>query len=783
VIRLGLRLTVGGGREAVTRLILITAAVALGVGLLLVTLAGVNAVNSQNARYAWLETGAQAHVAGASKADPLWWLLTADTFRGEQIGRVDVAATGPTSPVPPGITRLPGPGEYYASPALAALIRSTPASQLADRFPGKMTGTIGDAALPAPNSLVVVVGHTAALLSHVPGATEAKRIATVPPSSCFGENQCIGVGVNANGIDLILSVVSAALLFPVLIFIATATRLSAARREQRFAGMRLAGATPRQISQLAAVESSVAALVGVAAGFGLFFLLRVPIAAIPFTGVPFFPSDLSLSLLDVLIVAIGVPVAAIAAARLALRRVHISPLGVSRRVTSKAPRAWRIIPLLLGIAEMFYYLDRRPPTTPGQVQAYLPGFVLIMAGLILVGPWLTMAGARLMARRTSRPATLIAARRLADDPKAGFRAVSGLVLALFVTTVAVAVITTTEAKSNIAYSGPAVGSTLVDQFTDSQSGLPQLAALASPARVAAEVASIHGVTGTVLVHASPRGIDLNQALVGNGWQVGMGPETSKFPRAYMTGKFPPGMTPPWLGTVPAGLVACAELARVPALGSCPEGARVVAVPAGGLTNGAMQGVIWPAVAVSAQQVAGSAIQAIAVATDGSTQAIEQARTTLEAAYPTAIGQAITLSEFNAEFQQHNTEYQQLADVVILVSMCIAGCTLAASVAAGLTDRKRPFSLLRLTGAPLGTLRRVVGLETAVPLLVSAVLSIGAGFLASELYTRSEQHYNLAAPTVAYYVITLAGLVASLGVIAATFPLLKRITGPESARND
>jgi hypothetical protein len=33
------------------------------------------------------------------------------------------------------------------------------------------------------------------------------------------------------------------------------------------------------------------------------------------------------------------------------------------------------------------------------------------------------------------------------------------------------------------------------------------------------------------------------------------------------------------------------------------------------------------------------------------------------------------------------------------------------------------------------------------------------------------------------VITAAGLLASLAVIAATFPLLKRITGPEVARND
>jgi hypothetical protein len=781
VIRLGLRLTLSGGREAVTRLALVAAAVALGVGLLLVTLAGVNAVNAQNGRYAWLNTGAQSKVEGAGRADPLWWLLTADTFRGEQIGRVDVAATGATSPVPPGITRLPGPGEYYASPALAALIRSTPAAQLADRFGGRLIGTIGDAALPAPNTLLAIVGHTPTQLSQVPGATEATRIAGVAPNSCSGANQCVGVGVNASGMDLILSVVALALLFPVLMFIATATRLSTARRELRFAGMRLAGATPRQVSQLAAVESSVAALAGVAAGFGLFFLLRVPLAGIPFTGAPFFPGDLSLSLPDVLVVAIGVPVAAMVAARLALRRVHISPLGVTRRVTPSAPRAWRIIPLLLGIAELFYYLDRRPPTTPGQIEAYLPGFLLIMAGLIIIGPWLTMAGARLMARRTSRPATLIAARRLADNPKAGFRAVSGLVLALFVTTVAVAAITTDNANAYVSFSGPALTSTLADQFTDSPAGLPQLGKLAAPAAVAAELTSVPGVTGVVLVHASQSGIELDQADVGNGWQVAMGPDTSKFPDGWR-GNPPPGVVPSWLTSIPAGLVTCAELARVPALGSCPAGAGVVAVPAGGLVDGTMRGVLWPAVALSPQPLVNTAIQAIAVATDGSTQAIEQARTTLEAAYP-AVSQPVTLAEQNAEDRGRNTEYQQLADVVILVSLCIAGCTLAASVAAGLTDRKRPFSLLRLAGAPLGTLRGVVGLETAVPLLAAAVLSVGAGFLATELYTRSEQRYNLVAPGGAYYVITAVGLLASLGVIAGTFPLLRRITGPEVARND
>jgi predicted lysophospholipase L1 biosynthesis ABC-type transport system permease subunit len=131
----------------------------------------------------------------------------------------------------------------------------------------------------------------------------------------------------------------------------------------------------------------------------------------------------------------------------------------------------------------------------------------------------------------------------------------------------------------------------------------------------------------------------------------------------------------------------------------------------------------------------------------------------------------------------NNAYQQLADVVILTSLSIAGCTLAASVAAGLADRKRPFSLLRLTGAPLGILRRVVALESAVPLLVVAVVSIGAGFGTSAMFATIQLQHPLVAPGAAYYLIVAAGIAASLGIIAATFPLLRRITGPEAARNE
>jgi hypothetical protein len=757
VIRLGLRLTLNGGREAAVRLLLLVVAVGLGVGLLLIAVSGINAVNSQNDRYAWLSTGAAAKVAGVSKgsADGLWWLLRADRYDGQLIGRVDVAATGPTSPVPPGISHLPGPGEYYVSPALAQLLRDTPASQLGSRYPGHEIGTIGDAALPSPNSLLIIIGHTAAQLAHTSGAVQASAITTIPPSSCDGQKCMVGQGIKASGMDLILSVVALALLFPVLIFIATATRLSAARREQRFAAMRLAGATPRQISLIAAVESTVAAVIGVAGGFGMFFVLRDPLAAIPFTGTPFFSSDLSLSLPDVLVVALGVPVAAAIAARLALRKVNISPLGVTRRVTPSAPRAWRVLPLLAGLGELgFFVVHGRPASTPAQTQAFVPGFLLVMAGLVVAGPWLTMIGARLMARRTGRPGALIAARRLADNPRGGFRAVSGLVLALFVTTVAVTLITTENAKRGGPLDGPAAANVLADQFSGSSR---PVTAPAASAGLLGQLRGIDGVQGVVEVHAAD-GLTLPGALLG-------------FSRS--DGGAGAGIA--------AGLVSCDQLASVPAFGRCPAGAAAAVFPADSLFDTTLAGITWPAAPAGAG-VASHGLLSINVATNGSVPAVERARTLLEAAYPAGDLPA-TLGEWNTQGQQKSIEYQQLADVVILTSLPIAGCTLAASVAAGLADRKRPFSLLRLAGAPLGVLRRVVALESAVPLLVTAALSIGVGFGASAMFATSQLRSPLVAPDVAYYVITAAGIVASLGIIAATMPLLRRITGPDIARNE
>jgi hypothetical protein len=808
-IGLGLRLAVNGGREAVTRLVILTVAVGLGVGLLLTAVAATNAVTAWNARHSWFWTGTAWVPPGpATGVASLWWRPSSDIYDGQTISRFDVAATGTSSPVPPGLQRDPAPGTYYASPALAALLRSVPAGQFADRYPGRLAGVIGNAALPSPSTLAIVVGRTPAQLAAVPGSVRVTAISRIVPGNPGQNVSRIVPGANgqppravpvanpnpgglayrpadggapASATDLILAVVALAILAPVLIFIGTATRLSAARREERFAAMRLIGATRKQVSVLAAVESTAAGLLGVAAGFGIFFGLRIPVAGLPFIGQPFFPGDLTLSLADVLVVAVGVPAAAAVAARLALRRVHISPLGVARRVTPKPPGAWRAIPLLAGLAELgFWAAHGHPASIPGQIQAFASSFALIIVGLFIAGPWLTMAAARLMARWTSSPGTLIAARRIADDPRAAFRAVSGLVLALLITTVATIAIATQDAKEPTRFGNLSESYVLTAQVSASQqmtgdngpgtrSGAASPGPAAPAASLGARLSAVPGVQGLVVVRAVP-----GLTIPGTFENLG----ANEF-GGDMNGEVPP---------IPAGVVSCAQLQTVPSLGHCPAGAATARFPADGFNgplgfNGNIGTYTWPAAQIPVTQLDTLGVDAINVMTNGATATVEQARTLLEASAYATTSTPRTIADIAAQDDSANAAYQQLANVVILISLPIAGCTLAAGIAAGLAERKRPFSLLRLAGARLSTLRRVVALEGAVPLLAVAAVAIGTGFGAAAMYAEEAQNRQMAAPGLAYYLLTASGIVVSLAIIGATFPILTRISGPEAARNE
>lgn len=756
MIRLGLRLALGS-RESIVRLVVTALAVAVGVAMLLAALASINAIGAQDSRGAWLATMAPPHraratasvTAAAHSPSPLWWLVTTDEYQDQFIVHVDVAATGASSPVPPGIPRLPRPGQYYASPALAALLRSVPANELARQFPGRRIGVIGASAIPSPADLIAIVGETTHALAAQSGAGEVTSFAT---SSGAGGPDTLG----STTLEAVLGLLGLVLLFPLLIFIATATRLSAARREQRFAAIRLVGGTMRQVTIAAAVEAALAAGAGVALGLLVFIPLRPALTHASFTGQPFALGDLTLHIGDFLAVVVGVPMAAVAAARVALRRVRITPLGVSRRATPPAPRLYRILPLVAGIGELAYFVAvGHPQSSNGQLLAYFTGFLLVMVGLVVAGPWLTMAGSRLMVRRTSRPSMLLAGRRIADNPRGTFRAISGLILALFVTSTSIGLVTTLLVDHGETGAASSASRTVTDQFSGKNQSewIPSFSS-----QVAARLRSIPGVSGLTIVYRAPEDLKIDGPV----------------PDINGIG-----------GDITYGLVSCRQLATTPAIGRCLPGAAYAAVGEDlsfmPMTKpiSTAAATTWPT-ALPTEGLAGLPVKMVAVATNGSETAIARVETTLEQAYPTVSSTSI-YGQLQPQDAQLLDELRSVSEVVVVVSLVIAGCSMAIATAGGVIERRRPFSLLRLSGAPVSVLRRVVAFETILPLFAVSLLSVTLGLVASDLFLRSQLDLTLRMPSLAFYGIILGGLAVSLLIIGTGASLIEPLTRPEDAR--
>ncbi len=744
-----------GGREALTRLLVTMLAVSIGTVLLSLTFATLNAVNTQNQKTAWLDTASPtlSPSRAVTNASPLWWLFTTDQFQAQTLYRVDVAATGTNSPVPPGISHLPGPGQYFVSPALAALLRATPSSELGDRFPGEQAGLIGQAALSSPSALVVIVGHTPSQLSATPGAVQISEINTSPVSSLSSTQEGASVTYSASNMKAVIAIGALALLLPVLVLISAATRIAAARREQRFAAMRLVGATPKQVTIIATVEAGLAAAGGVLLGLIFFLALSPLLQNFSLTGQPFWRGDISLRALDIVIIGLGIPIVSIVAGWFSLRRVRISPLGVARHATPAPPRVYRVFPLLVGLLMLVYFVTfGKPSSVGGQIDGYFASFLLIMLGIIFAGPWLLLVGSHLMLRRVRRADVLLAGRHLADDPRGGFRTISGLVLALFVTTVTVGV-TGTILRIHTTSAGVATAAaqtTIVDQLGDMQaSGLQGISLASVPNTLISKAKAIPGVSGVVLVRVPP---------------------------AY---QIPHDITPSDI----QGLASCAELATVPALGKCPVGANVASMyPDFGfsLTKTSQSDTVWPIANVSTRELSELPVEAAVVYADNSSATIEQVRTLLEQSLPYQ-GPPTIVGGITGDNIQTFQALQRIANLVIAASMVIAGCSLAVSVVSSITERKRPFTLLRLAGVPLTTLRKVVAIETGIPLVIVALLSVGLGLLASELLLRSLLSLSLHTPTFSYYLAVIGGIVLSLGVIGATLPIIEQVTKPDDAK--
>jgi hypothetical protein len=420
-IRLGLRVAAAGGRESLLRLTITAVGVGVGVGLLLLSLTGQSAAQGRAERSGWQSADSETP---ATASDAALFLSVTDYHDGTAMTRAYVAALGPRPPVPPGLERLPEPGEVAVSPTMRRLLESTPDDQLDDRYPGRVTATIDDAGLAHPDELVALIGRTPDQL----GQVSSRSLQVVRGFGSLPSGYAYYLGLRA-----FLLVGAVLLLVPVVVFIVMATRVAAAHREQRLAAIRLVGATRLQAAVVAAVETGLAAVAGSALGWAGYEVgRRVLAATVTFQGGHFFVDDVVVAPWLLLLVLVGVPVLATLTTIAALSRVQAGPLGTSRRARLPPPSARHALPFAIGVGGQLAAVPLRGVVDNETLDDLVPLFVIsTIVGFVAIGPWLCMLVGRGMARVSRRVPGLIAARRMAGDPRATFRAVSGVVLAAF----------------------------------------------------------------------------------------------------------------------------------------------------------------------------------------------------------------------------------------------------------------------------------------------------------------------------------------------------------------
>ncbi len=785
MLRLGLQLTLRSGREALGRALMIAVAVAIGVTVLLSVFADYHAYQAVNSRPCWECT--QAAPSNVAPGGSELWDYSENIYGGKFIEVLHVAPLGAKAPILPGLTKLPERGQYYASPALANLIKSVPSDELGDRFPGTYVGTIGAQALTGPNELVAFVGYPISTLAAMAGTVTVDHLGTTPDiqgtTALYRESFWTAAIV---------------VLFPLLILVNTATRLAAARREERFAAMRLVGATGRQVNLVATVESAVSAVFGTLLGIGGFLAVRPALAQISFSGARFFEATVTPTAGGYLAMLVGVPVIATLSSLWSLRRVRISPLGVSRKVTPPPPRLWLVLPLLIGIPLFVVPLlgDRLSksetlktnPTTP----LLYVGTFLIMAGLVLGGPWLTMQVARGLARLSRGASSLLAARRLADNPKNAFRAVSGVVLAVFVGSLLASIVPVINAaQTSLGGNASSLTDVLRAPYsTGPRTGLP-------PGEAAKLMAELRGPGVTVLAVYDNPSFNPGPPPFAPGAPSGgrplrlrsrSGSQGPRSPSAGSSGQYD-------------SIVSCASLRQFPALGRCAPGEKVVQADINNdlLTDNPLTitlPVVTQANPTAPANTKKLSLGALLVKT-GNATTLEKVRTLI-----TLFDANVVAHNGLSNWQMGNAEPETFGEIaqirnqddnnaetvvlaIVALTLLMAACSLAVTVGGGIVERRRPFTLLRLSGTSSAALYRVVVLESVLPLvsasLVAAATGIGVAIPLVKALPALRNEPSVAHPGSVYYLAMGAGLLVALMVISSALPLIRRVTQPNSAR--
>jgi hypothetical protein len=776
---LALRLAFTGDRGARARLLLMTLGMTLGTVLLLGVTGALPAYEAQQGVLASRTVtfdgdDARAQGVRVTPADSFW--------RGRELHLLLVEQVGPPVVPPAGLVRVPGEGEVLVSPALAAALDGPRGTELTPRLDGTVVGGVGPAGLTGPEELYAVIG--------------------VPPGRLAPAGYGAGFNTSADNVftgatdtlQIAVALAAVGLLVPLLVFVAVATRLSAATRDRRAAAMRLVGATARQVRAISAVEGATVGVLGVAAGALLFRLVRGPAVALVPAPDGIDPDRVWPSATVLVLTLLGVPLLAAVTGPLSLRRVVTTPLGVSRRLVVAKAGPLRLLPLGIGLAMLVGAFLARSAVLDGKAYGavlLLGGAGLSLIGLAVAGAALSRVAGQALARWGRGPASLLAGRRLVLDPGTAARSVVGTTLVVAVGGWLLAFLPLlAEAQGG---SGADEAERTLDPGTvvaplydvpasTDLSGLSVLDGVTSVAdvRLVTLVREGQRLPGV----PSPVGEPDVPPVTG---VVGDCAQISATLRAPLEGCVPgrPALLDPGYPTEPLPprlrVVDDERLAEEVLLGRdlptipLPQGLRY------GLDGLNLQGeVLLPPGSVPASATSG---RVLLIATDGAADTVERVRSSL-AGLPSFVP-PLTAGEGVARGRAPVAAYERAALLAIVLVVLVGGLSLAVTTVDGLRERRRAHAALVALGTSVHVLRRGVLLQTALPLLLNVSLGVAVSAFASALYLRlgAIEDEVLPLPWAGYGAIAAAAVAASLLATAAALPFVRAATRPDALRTE
>ncbi|MEV4944600.1 ABC transporter permease [Streptomyces sp. NPDC053755] len=421
---LGLRLLWGGGRQGRARFALMTFGCSLGVACLAAVLTIPGILAAHDARTIPREPQS-AEMDDRSPNTGLVYLSHEDAYGAQRLRRVFLA--GPISdstPVPPGVSRLPAAGEVVVSPRLEEVLTEHP--DLAGLLPGTVTGTIGPAGLTGPDELYAYIGTT------------TDQLADASPLHHFGGRYPRFNAVEESTLDILRFTLSCVVLLPLAVFLSVCARLSAESRARRLASLRLVGLSVKNTIRVNAAETVTAAFLGAFVGVGIYITANEIMARIGLPGLHWYPSDGHPTVSTLSFCLMGSPALAWFVGRHHARQAALTPLNVRRSAVGRPPNRYGTLLLVPGLGVIGGYcvlsVLGKDPSGGSANSLLVPGAVLLTgAGLVFgLAPATSWLASRLARTARSLPLAL-AMRRMEVEPGSSLRVVTGLVLLVYAT--------------------------------------------------------------------------------------------------------------------------------------------------------------------------------------------------------------------------------------------------------------------------------------------------------------------------------------------------------------